>query len=303
MPAERIAAVVLNWCAYGQSRACVDRLASSDYPDLVTIVVDNASPDGSGEQLKRELPTATHIAAGRNLGYAGGNNLGIARARELGADLVLLLNPDVEVARDCVSALARTLLAEPRAALVAPKVIHAEDGSVGAVGGEVDWLLAEPRQRGHLERDAGQFSGVTEVEFAPGTLVLCRMRAIAEVGPIPDEYFLYFEDVDWSLRFRAAGWRVLADPSAVGVHRESSSVGRESPLKSYYYVRNNLHFIDRWVSESEREATRRRFRRKLGRMMIKGLARGRLRAVRAMLLGYSDYRAGIRGIAPWQRQS
>lgn len=294
----RVAAVVLNWCGYESTVECVESVLASDGAEPIVLIVDNASPDGSGARLRGRFPELEVIEAGANLGYAGGNNLGIDRARALEAEYILILNNDVTIAPDCVRFMVETLEQNPRAALVGAKIVHADDGTIGAVGGEIRWEVAEPRQVGHLEPDRGQYVGVREVDFAPGTAVLARTVAIEQVGAIPEDYFLYFEDVDWSLRFRRAGWSILVDPRARVVHKESSSTGRHSPLKGYYYVRNNLIFLERHVPAERVARTRWRLRAKFGRMLAREVLGGRLGVARAMVRGYLDHRAGIRGISP-----
>ncbi|MQA92154.1 MAG: glycosyltransferase [Gemmatimonas sp.] len=293
---QGLVVIVLNWCGYERTVACVDSVLASDLPTRV-LLVDNASPDGSGDRLKERYPSLDVISSDRNRGYGGGNNLGIRRARELGAESVVLLNNDVVIEPDCLRLIAKMLCRHPRAALVAPKIVHADDGTIGAVGGEMRWRLAEARQIGHLEADRGQYDEVREVDFAPGTAVAVRMAAIDEVGVIPEDYFLYLEDVDWSLRFRKRGWKILVEPRARVAHRESSSAGKNSPLKGYYYVRNNLLFADRHAGSCLR-TTSRALRGKLVRMVARELLSGRPSVAEAMIQGYLDYRAGATGASP-----
>lgn len=112
---------------------------------------------------------------------------------------------------------------------------------------------------------------------------------------MPEEYFLYFEDVAWSLQFQACGWKTALDPLARISHRESASTGRDSPLKLYYYVRNNLFFLDDWCPRESQLPVRIRLSMKLTKLFIKKLLRGKLQHTRAMILGYRDYRRRARG--------
>lgn len=295
---ERVGAVVLNWRHSQDTVRCVESLLEGDYPDLFPVIVDNDSGDGSEERLRAAFPGVPFVQTGANLGYAGGNNRGIERALADGAEYVLVLNNDTRVERDCVARLVDTLKADGTIAQVGPKVMDAERGTIGAVGGEIRWAVAEPRQIGHPEVDRGQYSRIADVDYVPGTAVLVRGAAIKQVGLLPEEYFLYFEDVVWSLRFRRHGWRTVADPGAVVHHWESTSTGPDSPLKRYYMVRNNLYFADEWSPPSTATAVRRRLHWKLARWALRTALDGRARQVRAMYRGYIDYRAQIRGMAP-----
>ncbi len=296
--AERVGAVVLNWRRSEETIRCVESLLASDYPELVPVIVDNDSGDGSEARLRSAFPDLALVQTGANLGYAGGNNRGIERALAEGATYVLILNNDTRVDRSCVARLVATLRADDTIGQVGPMVLDAERGTIGAVGGEVRWAAAEPRQIGHGEIDRGQHASVAEVGYVPGTAVLVRGAALAEVGLLPEDYFLYFEDVVWSLRFQRQGWRTVADPGAVVHHWESTSTGPDSPLKRYYMVRNNLYFADEWSAPADARAVRRRVRLKLARWALRTALGGGVREVRAMGAGYLDYRAQIRGMAP-----
>src|SRR5690606_31267829 len=122
----RVAAVVLNWCGYESTVECVESVLASDGAEPIVLIVDNASPDGSGARLRGRFPELEVIEAGANLGYAGGNNLGIDRARALEAEYILILNNDVTIAPDCVRFMVETLEQNPRAALVGAKIVHAD---------------------------------------------------------------------------------------------------------------------------------------------------------------------------------
>jgi GT2 family glycosyltransferase len=115
------------------------------------------------------------------------------------------------------------------------------------------------------------------------------------VGVLPEHYFIYFEDVDWSLRFQQAGWRTVADPGAAIVHYESATMGQNSPIKLYYYVRNNLLFLDAWVPEAQRGAARTRLNVKFAKQAVKSALRRSVPHLRALAGAYADYRAGRTG--------
>jgi GT2 family glycosyltransferase len=293
-----VGVVILNWRHSDDTIRCVESLLESDYPDLLPVIVDNDSGDGSEARLRAAFPALPLVQTGANLGYAGGNNRGIERVLAEGAEYVLVLNNDTRVERDCIARLVGTLEADRTIGQVGPKVIDAERGTIGAVGGEVRWAVAEPRQIGHPEVDRGQYSRIENVDYVPGTAVLVRGAAIRQVGLLPEEYFLYFEDVVWSLRFRRHGWRTVADPGAVVHHWESTSTGPDSPLKRYYMVRNNLYFADEWLSPLEAAAVRRRIYLKFVKWALRTALSGRARQVQAMFRGYADYRAKIRGMDP-----
>ncbi len=287
-----VGVVILNWQSYPDTARCVRTVLASSHPGTFPVVVDNASADDSWARLRAEFPEVEAIRAESNLGYAGGNNLGIRRALERGADYVYVINNDTEVPPDSVGMLVAALESDPGIGLVGPRVEDAVAPRGTSFGGEIRWRLAEAR---HIpgDADAAALAGLREVDYVPGTAVMARRRAIEEAGLLPEHYFLYFEDVSWSLRVRRAGWRTVVAPAASILHYESSTVGRDSPRKMYYYVRNNLSFLDEWVPAAERAAVRARLGWKLAKLAARTLARGKAGQVRAMVHGYRDYRAGV----------
>ena len=99
--------IVLNWCGEDDTVACIESLQRSTYTALSILLIDNASPDGSGDRLHARLPDVPYLQTGSNLGYAGGNNRGFERALAEGADYVVVLNYDTVVDPDCIGALVR----------------------------------------------------------------------------------------------------------------------------------------------------------------------------------------------------
>ena len=286
-----VGVVILNWNGYPDTERCLRTVLKSEYADSFPVVVDNASTDGSYERLREEFPEVKMIRAPGNIGYAAGNNLGIRWALEQGAEYVYVINNDTEVPTDSVGKLVAVMESDDRIGQVGPLIEDATCDRIGAVGGEIHWPTAEPRQIGHGEEDRGQYSTLLDVEFVPGTAVLARRAALDEVGLIPEHYFIYFEDVDWSLRFRKAGWRTVATPDTTILHYESSTMGQNSPIKTYYQVRNNLFFLDDWVAGDEARAVSARLHFKFVKMMVKSAARGSAPHLRAIATGYRDYRA------------
>jgi GT2 family glycosyltransferase len=118
-----VVVIVLNWCGEQDTLACIESLEQSTYPAFRILLVDNASPDGSGERLHSRFPKHAYLQTGSNLGYAGGNNRAFDRAIADGADYCVVLNNDTVVDRQCIERLVNTAL-EHNAALVAPKILY-----------------------------------------------------------------------------------------------------------------------------------------------------------------------------------
>lgn len=214
-PPARITAIVLHYAREEETRRAVEALERSRAANLRILIVDNASPDGSGERLRAHFPAHGFLQTGENLGYAGGNALGIARALEEGAEYLLVINDDAEVDERTVSTLAAALDADERAAAAAPTIRYDDaQGSVCWAGGEFDTMRAVGRPSLAEPRDLR----VQPCSFVSGCCVMLRGSAIRELGSFRAEYFSYVEDAELSLRSTRAGWRLLFVPAARVVH-------------------------------------------------------------------------------------
>ena len=143
MTVPKLTAVVLNWCGEEITADCLRSLLKSDYPNLHILLVDNASPDGSGEQLRLSFPEINFLQTGNNLGYAGGNNRGIEWALETNSDYVLILNNDTVLDPCAVSRLMDSAnKSSERVGGVVPKILYYDEPNrIWYAGGEFSPLL------------------------------------------------------------------------------------------------------------------------------------------------------------------
>lgn len=222
----QVTAVVLNYNRETLAAQCIASLERSRHPVRV-LIVDNASPDGSGDRLKTRFPAHDFLQTGANLGYAGGNALGVARAVEQGAEFVLVINDDATVDADCVGRLVAALQHDAKAAVAGPTVVFDDkDASVCWAGGSFSTLRALGTVQ-HADADlvsraqravSLENAGPTACTFVSGCCLLLRADAVRALGSFRPEYFAYVEDVELSVRYVRAGWRLLWVPSARVVH-------------------------------------------------------------------------------------
>ena len=179
-----------------------------------------------------------------NLGFAGGNNLGI---RAASGDCLLLLNNDTEVADDTLHYLCDTLDADPSVGAVCPKIRFWASPQAIQFAGYTPLTRITLRNAlvGFGQTDDGRFDTPHDTPYAHGAAMMVRRETVEKAGPMPEEYFLYYEELDWSERIREAGYRIVYDPRATVFHKESATTGRQSPLRSYYLTRNRLLFARR----------------------------------------------------------
>lgn len=245
----RVFIIILNWKDYQTTLSCVESVKSLDYPNFKVVVVDNGSPNESERMLRKKLSKGIHlIQTGENLGYAGGNNLGIRYALNRGADYVLILNPDTLLEPGVLDELVKMAESKPQIGLTGPKLYYADKkNKIWGFGGNIDWLQGITPMVGQGEEDTGQFDEAREFDRLTGSCLLIKRRVFDKIGLFPEDYFLYYEETDFCLRARKAGFKLVYVPSAIVWHNAGSSVGRDSPTRLYYFARNTLVFLWRWA--------------------------------------------------------
>ncbi|HVC85849.1 MAG TPA: glycosyltransferase family 2 protein [Gaiellaceae bacterium] len=280
-----LVAVVLNWNGGDDTPAA---LASLD--GCPAICVDNGSTDGSDRAVEEHFPGVELIRTGANLGYAGGNNVGIRRALERGADWVLLLNNDAVAEPGLYDALALAASARPDAGLLACTIVD-ERGAVQYAGASFN---ARFGYSGRVRTVPPR--GPADVGRADGAALAVSRAAVERAGYLDERLFLYVEDVDWSLRIRAAGFAVVVVPGALVRHQGSAASGGSASTVNLYYDTRNTIVV------AEQHAPLPRGLRALRRGIVVGahLAQAashpaRAAAARAVLAGWRDARAGRLG--------
>jgi len=242
MTERRTVAVVLNYRTARRTVQAVQTLAASRSPLSATIVVDNASADGSVATLRAEIGDAHLVEEPQNDGFAAGCNQGIREAVRLGADRVLLLNSDARIEPDALGALERALDENPHVGIVGPVVVEDADPQVVQSLG-IRYSVTTGRMRHHgfgRRRDTLTLPTLREVDGVSGCAMLVRRAVFERVGLFFEDYFFGFEDLDLCLRARTAGFATACVGSAVVLHEGSASMGRSSPQRVYYTTRNHL---------------------------------------------------------------
>jgi hypothetical protein len=248
--------VIVNWCNATDTIACYRSLRQSTYPHLYIVVVENASPDGSFAALSDALSDDGGSAAGvkllrteRNLGYAGANNRGIRECLRSGCEFVVILNNDTLIMPAAVAALVAVARRDPRAGLVGACLVDydAPDKLQCLGGGAFNpWLLrtrniAMGLSRAELSRRPESL--FSDADYISGACVLVQRDFVEDVGLMREDLFLYFEEVDWAIRARRAGWGQAVSREAIVRHRATTDEPEKQQTANYYFVRNGLMLL------------------------------------------------------------
>lgn len=223
---------------------------------IEVIVVDNASKENEAAIIANHYPTVKVIRSDKNIGFAGGNNLGIKAAQ---GKYLFFINNDVILKPQTsdISHLVSRLETNDKIAMVCPKIRFAWGDNPIQFAGYTPLSRYTMRNRsiGFGETDKGQYDIAHPTPYAHGAAMLVKREALEQVGLMPECYFLYYEELDWSMMFTRAGYDIWYEPACTIYHKESQSTGQNSSLKTYYLTRNRLLFVKRNIQGLRRYIT------------------------------------------------
>lgn len=241
--------ILLNYNGYKDTIECCDSLSKITYDNYKIIIVDNNSTNDS-EKILRERLNACHIMqTGKNLGFAGGNNYGIKYALEQKADYILLLNNDTIVESDFLDTMINAFCNNPNVGIVGCKINYFKEKNViWYGGGNVNWFKFVGVHEHEKERDDEKIENVQrEVTFISGCTMLIKNEVFDKVGLLPEEYFMYMEDLDFCILVKDKGYKLIYEPKALIYHNVSLSTGGEySPFSIQWGTRNRIIFMDKY---------------------------------------------------------
>ncbi len=288
-----ICAIIVAWKSADCIGRCIESLQKSEVP-LDIIAVDNASTDNVAEVIAG-YPDVTYHNSGDNIGYAAGNNEGLKIAATRGADYVFIINPDAYIAPDTIAKLLAAVAESPDIGMACPKTYYADSDTIWFAGATLNMKTGTSPHIGQGQQDGPKFSKDSDLPRANGCAMFITKEALQKVGPMEGKYFLYFEEIDWSLRFRQAGYRMRYVADAHVWHTASTSTGGFfAPLYQYYTTRNSLDLIRRFGTGSWPAFVLRHITQSFKRLInvAKNHPKNIPSVASAIALGYLDYSRG-----------
>ena len=242
---DRVAAIIVNFNGGSLTAACLDSLARSTHQPERIYLVDNASTDGSLDALRRRPEHQLEFIVNEdNLGFARACNQGMERALEEGFDFVFLLNNDARLEPEALARLLDAAHRHPKAGLLSGKIYLGDGPVLWSAGMDVGFHPNLQRLRGFGVRDCGQFDKEETVAALTGCALLMRTSFLRSVGLFDEEFFVYVEDLELSLRAKDAGWTCLHVPGARFHHDAGSTSGQGySPWRKYMLAYNLVLFL------------------------------------------------------------
>jgi len=247
--------IVVTWNGKQYAVECLSSLEENTGAlPIEVIVVDNGSTDGTPEEIQRQFPGVTLVQNNANLGFAKANNIGLGRAR---GRYLCLVNSDVVVPAGCLEKMFAYLDQNPGIGMLGPKML-APSGGVGqsvmrlptvwntlccSLG--LHTVFPKSELFGSFLMNEYAYDSIEDVEVLTGWFWVVRRKALTEVGGLDERFFMYGEDIDWSYRFRKAGWRVVFYPDAAALHYGAAS-SSQAPTRFYVEMRRaNLQYFEK----------------------------------------------------------
>lgn len=241
---NKISVISVNYNGLDLTCAMIDSLHKNVSYPIEIIVVDNGSKVDEASVLSERYPDVKAVRSEENLGFAGGNNLGVKYAT---GDYLFFLNNDTEIYEDHLDKIVEDFENSPNLGMVGPKLrFWAGSRPIQFAGyTEMKGIAMKNDLIGFKHEDDGSFDTPAVTPFVHGAAMVVSRKAFEDVGPMPECYFLYFEELDWDLMFTRKGWTLFYEPAQTVFHKESATTGQESPLRSYYMTRNRQLFAYR----------------------------------------------------------
>ena len=290
MEVEKILSIItINYNGLKDTCELIDTLPLND-ETIEVIVVDNASTQDEATELEKRYPLIIVIRSDKNLGFAGGNNLGIQAAH--GKYLFFINNDAILPQPSALSLLITRLESSDQIGMVCPKIRFTWGKQPIQYAGytPLSKITLRNKSIGFGEQDNGQYDTPHPTPYAHGAAMMVKQEVIEKAGVMPECYFLYYEELDWSMMIRRAGYEIWYEPACTIFHKESQTTGQMSPLKTYYIIRNRLLFAQRNINGGEKYLT---YIYIIGlvavRDILKYLCKGQINMAKVVMKGIKDF--------------
>lgn len=288
----RVSIIILNWNSWRDTVECLESVFQNYYLNYNVVVVDNHSNDESLERIReycngkikfdspffkynpnnkpidfqetnKDIETGNDIKSSKKLilikndkndGFAEGNNIGIRYVLDnLDSDYIMLLNNDTVVDKEFLVEMLKVFEKDNKIGIIGPKIYFYDDPNrIWFARGKISWKFCRGLNIGYNEVDTGQYNDIVEMEYASGCAFLIKKEVINKIGLIDKRFFLYFEEIDWTMRSHESGYRSLFVPNAHIWHKVSKTGGGlKGKIGLYYITRNRWLLMKKWANKTD----------------------------------------------------
>lgn len=250
-----VSLITVNYNGFADTCEMIDSfLAHETYPFEI-IVVDNDSRPSQAEEIRSRYSANPQVKVVQNInnGFAGGNNAGLKVAT---GEYLFFINNDTYITRPILETLVRRL-DTPQNGGASPMLKYNRNTNIIQFAGFTPLTPITLRNHmiGEREPDNGQYSTPHETAYLHGAAMMIRRDVLQRVGPMSEVFFLFYEEMDWSVRMRRAGYRLWYEPAAIVYHKESMTAKRDTPMREFYlsrarilFARKNLNGVKKYLS-------------------------------------------------------
>lgn len=251
---KKVAVIICNYNKKEYVIKCIDAILCSSIKDLDIYVVDNASEDGSSEEIKRKFKAQVHLVENKeNLGGAGGFNTGMKVAMEKKYEYMFLADNDMIPAADAIENLYQFMQQHEEIGILGSKIYSMDNPElIQELGAVIDFnsFGIKPFYKNYIDDE-----NVPEIvccDFVPACAMMVRVSALKEVGLMNEENFIYWDDIEWGYRFKEKGYEVAAFSGAKVWHKMGASA-KVNTFATYYFWRNRIKFFMKYTNGKKRE--------------------------------------------------
>jgi len=240
-----VSIITINYNQLAITCAFLASLKKLTYSNYEVIVIDNASSDDPTQTIRNQFPNVRLYKSTINLGFTGGNNVGLKLAK---GDFFFIVNNDTEVTDpNLIEALLQPFFDDESIGMVSPKIRYYDHPNVIQFAGynKINSFTGRNSQVGDRETDRGQFDVPGYTHYANGAAMMVSREVVEKVGVFTEHFFLCYEELDWSAQTIKHGFKIYYQSIVFLLHKESMSIGKISPLKTYYNNRNRIMFMRR----------------------------------------------------------
>ena len=245
----QVSVITVNYNQPNFTLELLHSLQNISFQSIEIIVIDNGSSFNPEQLFKNAFPNITFLRSKKNLGFAGGNNLGVKASK---GNYLFFINNDARVTEGAIDQLINIFSKVSNLGIVSPlicfdpSIINGNTDIIQFAGAtKVHPITGRNKTIGRMEVDRNQYNKPYPIAYVHGAAMMIPRSVLYEVGLMKEDYFLYYEELDWCERICKAGYQIYLEPRAKIYHAESVSTGKKSPLKTFYLTRNRILFIRR----------------------------------------------------------
>lgn len=234
--------ILINYNGFEDTCECLDSICDSDYQNYRVLIIDNNSQDGSGKMIQRKFPQHEYIFNDDNIGFAAANNIGYKYALSKQAEYILLLNNDTVIDKQMISNLVINVKSDT---VVVPKMYYYDNKDViWFAGGEILYNKGTVKHLGEHKVDSDNCLKKNRIiSFATGCCMLIHKDILNKIGLFDENYFMYCEDFDFSIRLKQNSYKILFCHKAKLWHKVNSSTKNSGSIAKYYLTRNRFYLL------------------------------------------------------------